>query len=148
MHRGPWMDRSELAKYWQYMEQLGIITLAAELNGEIVGHLDVLFSDELPLGSFLYLDVLRVHKAYRRRGVARALIWEAERIAREGKVNFMLVNPKEYEGPSGLTYRSCSFEKAFDTYDVKMVAGNTVIPPEIRLAPITLAKNPLLKPIP
>ncbi|MEM4610613.1 MAG: GNAT family N-acetyltransferase [Thermoproteota archaeon] len=145
MHGGPWMDRSELAKYWQHMERLGIIPLVAELNGKIVGHLDVLFSNELPLGSFLHLDVLKVHKAYRRRGVARALIQEAERIARDRKANFMLVSPQEYEGPSGLTYRNCGFEKAFDTYDVEMVVSNTVIPREIRLTPITLAKEPPVK---
>jgi hypothetical protein len=61
------------------------------------------------------------------------------------KAGFMLVSPQEYEGPSGLTYRNCGFEKAFDTYDVEMVVSNTVIPQEIRLAPITLAKEPPIK---
>ncbi|MEM2930130.1 MAG: GNAT family N-acetyltransferase [Thermoproteota archaeon] len=145
MHGGPWMDRLELAKYWRRIERLGIIPLVAELDEKIVGHLDVIFSDELPLGSFLYLDVLKVHKAYRRRGVARALIQEAERIAGDRKVIFMLVSPQEYDGPSGLTYRNCGFEKAFDTYDVEMVVGNTVISQEIRLTPITLAKEPPVK---
>ncbi|MEM2087600.1 MAG: GNAT family N-acetyltransferase [Thermoproteota archaeon] len=145
MHGGPWMDCAKLAEYWRDMERLGIIPLVAELDGKIVGHLDILFSDELPLGCFLYLDVLKVHKAHRRRGVARALIQEAEKIGRDRKVNLMLVSPKEYEGPSGLTYRNCSFEKAFDTYNVETEVSNTVIPPEIRLAPITLAKEPPLK---
>ncbi|MEM2795046.1 MAG: GNAT family N-acetyltransferase, partial [Thermofilaceae archaeon] len=96
MHGGPWMDRSELADYWKCMKRLGIIPLVAELDGKVVGHLDVIFANELPLGAFLHLDVLKVHKAYRRRGVARALIQEAERIARDRKVDFMLVIPQEY----------------------------------------------------
>lgn len=145
MHGGPWMDRSELTKYWENMERLGIIPLVAELDGKIVGHLDVLFSDELPLGSFLYLDVLKVHKAHRRRGVARALIQEAERMARSKRVGFMLVSPREYEGPSGLTYRSCGFEKAFDTYDVEILVNGAVMPSEVKLAPITLAHEPPVK---
>jgi GNAT superfamily N-acetyltransferase len=145
MHGGPWMDRLELAKYWKRIERLGIIPLVAELDGKIAGHLDIIFGDELPLGAFLYLDVLKVHKAYRRRGIARALIQEAERIAKDMKAGFMLVSPQEYEGPSGLTYRNCGFEKAFDTYDVEMMVSNTVIPQEIRLAPITLAKEPPIK---
>ncbi|MEM2059040.1 MAG: GNAT family N-acetyltransferase [Thermoproteota archaeon] len=122
-----------------------MIPLVAELDGKIVGHLDVIFSDELPLGSFLYLDILKVHKAYRRRGVARALIQEAERIARNRRVNFMLVSPQEYEGPSVLTYRSCGFERAFDTYDMEMEVSDTVIPQEIKLASITVAIEPPIK---
>ena len=74
MHGGPWMDPVALTKYWENIERLGIIPLVAEVDGKVVGHLDVVFSDELPLGRFLYLDVLTVHKAYRRRGVATTLI--------------------------------------------------------------------------
>jgi len=68
MHGGPWMDPEALAEYWKVIERLGIIPLVAEIDGKVVGHLDVVFSDELPLGRFLYLDVLTVHKAYRRGG--------------------------------------------------------------------------------
>jgi len=74
MHGGPWTDHTALTKYWEDIERLGIIPLVAEIDGKVVGHLDVIFSDELPLGHFLYLDVLTVHKTYRRRGIARALI--------------------------------------------------------------------------
>jgi len=119
VHGGWWMDSSVLTRYWKDYERLGIIPLVAEVDGKVVGHLDIIFSDELPLGHFLYLDVLTVHRAYRRRGVARALISEAENLAERKKVGFMLVAPQEYEGPSGLTYRSCGFKKAFDTYNLE-----------------------------
>jgi len=119
MHGEPWMDRQALIRYWSNIEGLGIIPLVAEIEGKVVGHPDVIIADEQPLGRFLYLDVLMVHKAYRRRGVATALIREAERLARTGKVGFMMVQPQQYEGPSGSTYRSCGFEKAFDTYQLE-----------------------------
>jgi len=119
MHGEPWMDRQALIRYWSNIERLGIIPLVAEIEGKVVGHPDVIIADEQPLGRFLYLDVLMVHKAYHRRGVATALIREAERLARTRKVGFMMVQAQQYEGPSRLTYRSCGFDKAFDTYQLE-----------------------------
>jgi GNAT superfamily N-acetyltransferase len=119
MHGGPWMDANALTRYWARIERLGIIPLVAEIDGKVVGHLDVIFSSEPQLGDFLYLDVLTVHKAYRRRGVARALIARAEKLARRKKVSFMMVQPEEYAGPSGLTYRSCGFERVFEVYHLE-----------------------------
>lgn len=137
MHGGSWMDISELTKYWDDIERLGIIPLVAEIDGKVVGHLDVIFSKELPLGHFLYLDVLMVHRAYRRRGVASSLIMEAERLARSNKVKFMLVSTQEYEGPSGSTYRSCGFERAFEVFNLEMRVNHQGIPTGIKLMSIS-----------
>ncbi|RLI26333.1 hypothetical protein DRO57_01410 [Candidatus Bathyarchaeota archaeon] len=145
MHGGPWMDPEALAEYWKVIERLGIIPLVAEIDGKVVGHLDVVFSDELPLGRFLYLDVLTVHKAYRRRGVATALIKEAEGLARERNVDFLLVQPEKYEGPSGLTYRSCGFKKAFDVYQLEIHIGHPRIPSGVQLASIPQVQEPPLR---
>jgi len=145
MHGGPWMDSEALAEYWKVIERLGIIPLVAEIDGKVVGHLDVVFSDEPPLGRFLYLDVLTVHKAYRRRGVATALIKEAEGLARERNVDFLLVQPEKYEGPSGLTYRSCGFKKAFDVYQLEAHIGHPRIPSGVQLASIPQVQEPPLR---
>jgi len=136
MHGGPWMDAGTLTRYWHHIERLGIVPLVAELNGKVVGHLDVIFSSELSLGSFLYLDVLTIHKAYRRRGVAKSLIKEAERLAKSRKARYMLVQPQQYEGPSGLTYTSCGFKKAFDVYDLEMPVNQSEIPSGVRLVSV------------
>jgi len=144
-HGGPWMDYTSLTRYWDDMERLAIIPLVAVIDGKVVGHLDVIFSDELPLGYFLYLDVLMVHKTYRRRGVATTLIKEAERLARSRKVNFMLVSPQKYEGPSGLTYRSCGFEKAFDAYHMETPITDTEIPSGVHLVSIPQIQKPPIK---
>ena len=145
MHGGPWMDPEALAEYWKVIERLGIIPLVAEIDGKVVGHLDVVFSDEPPLGRFLYLDVLTVHKAYRRRGVATALIKEAEGLARERNVDFLLVQPEKYEDPSGLTYRSCVFKKAFDIYRLETHIDRPRVPLRIQLASIPQVQEPPLR---
>jgi ribosomal protein S18 acetylase RimI-like enzyme len=145
MHGGPWMDVTALAEYWKRIERLGIKPLVAEVNGKVVGHLDVIFSDELPLGRFLYLDVLTVHKAYRRLGIASILINEAERLGKHEKAKLMLVQPEEYEGASGLTYRSCGFEKAFDTFNLKTTVNHPKIPPGTQLVSIPHTQEAPLK---
>jgi len=145
MHGGPWMDPSALARYWKTIEQLGIIPLVAEIEGKVVGHLDAIISNELPLGHFLYLDVLMVHKDYRRRGVARTLIEEAENLARLRKAGFMLVQPQQYEGPSGLTYRSCGFEKAFDAYELQTPVDHPNTPSGVQLISIPQVQEPPVK---
>lgn len=56
--------------------------LLQKYDGKVVGHLDVIISEELRFGHFLLLNALMVHKSYRRKGVATALIQEAERVTR------------------------------------------------------------------
>jgi len=136
MHGGPWMDKTALRKYWERVKRLRITSLVAETDGKVVGHLDVIFSYEHTLGRFLYLDVLTVHKAYRRKGVAKNLIKEAEKLARNRKAGSMLVEPEKYEGPSGLTYRSYGFEKAFDVYTLEASIDHQEMPHGIQLIPI------------
>jgi len=145
MHGGPWMDRSALIEYWKRMERLNIISLVAELEGKVVGHLDAIFSEEFPLGYFLYLDVLMVHKAYRRKGVARTLIKEAEKLAKSRKAKFMLVQPEEYEGPSGLTYRSCGFKKFLEVYVLETTTDVSKMPQDVCLTTIPQTQEAPLK---
>ena len=145
MHGGPWMDPVALTKYWKDIERLGIMPLVAELDGKVVGQLDVIFSEEVPLGRFLYLDVLMVHKAYRRRGVATALIEHAETLAKNRGVGFMLVSPQQYDGPSGLTYRSCGFEKAFDAYELEASIEHLEVPSQVQLISIPHIQEPPVK---
>lgn len=145
MHGGPWMDVNALAKYWARIERLGIIPLVAEFNGKVVGHLDVIFSNELVLGDFLYLDVLTVHEAYRRRGIAKALIARAEEMAKRKNVSFMMVEPEEYNGPSGLTYRSCGFERFFEPYHLETTINASKTHNDICVTMIPKAQQAPLK---
>lgn len=145
MHGGPWMDHSALARYWDDIDQLGIVPLVAEFDRRVVGHLDLIFSDEQPLGDFLYLDVLMIHKAYRRKGAATALVKEAEKLAENRKVGLMLVRPEQYEGPSGLTYRSCGFEKAFDVYEMETTISRAEIESKVQTMSIPRTQKAPIK---
>jgi len=133
VHGGPWIDLTVLRSYWEHIDRLNIIPLIAEIDEKIVGHLDVLFSDELPLGKFLFLDILAVHKEYRRRGVASELIKQAENLAKLRKVDVMLVTPQAYEGPSGLTYRNYGFKKYCDTYILEIPINHLETPSTTQL---------------
>ncbi len=145
LHGGPWMDVKALREYWKRMERLGIIPLVAELEGKVVGHLDVLFCEDPVLGRYLYLDVLMVHKEYRRRGVARALVFKAEELARERGVEKLVVQPESYEGPSGLTYRSCGFTRAYEVVDYEIRSRSKTIPGSVKLVSVAPSEPPPVK---
>ena len=127
MHGGPWMDEAALSDYWRRMERLGVIPLVAELEGKVVGHLDVIFCKDPVLGEYLYLDVLMVHRSYRRRGVARALISTAEDLAKDRGFRKLVVQPEDYEGPSGLTYRSLSFRREWEVAVLSLSPENAAL---------------------
>ena len=145
MQGGPWMDPNALRNYWKNIDRLSIIPLVAEIDGKIVGHLDVFFSEDLPLGQFLYLDVLFVHKDYRRSGVAGALIQQAENLAKLKKVGCLLVTPQKYEGPAGLTYRKYGFKKYLETFNLELPIQPLELPSEITLDTITRTQKAPIK---
>lgn len=119
------MDEAALSDYWQRMERLGVIPLVAELEGKVVGHLDVIFCKDPVLGEYLYLDVLMVHRSYRRRGVARALINAAEDLAKARGFRKLVVQPEDYEGASGLTYRSLGFRREWEVAVLSLTHKNS-----------------------
>jgi GNAT superfamily N-acetyltransferase len=145
MQGGPWMDPTALRSYWKHIDRLSIIPLVAEIDGKIVGHLDVLFSEELLLGQFLYLDVLFVHKAFRRRGVAGVLIQQAENLATLRQVDVMLVTPQAYEGPAGLTYRKYGFKKYLETFNLELSIKSLELSSEITIDTIPQTQKTPIK---
>ena len=66
-------------------------------------------------------------------------------MARERNVDFLLVQPEKYEGPSGLTYRSCGFKKAFDIYRLETHISHPRIPSGVQLASIPQVQEPPLR---
>lgn len=95
---GPWMSVETLAIHLNNLLLDDQLVAVAELDGEIIGEVEVLFSEE-PIGGELrriaHVDVIEVHPDYRGRGVGRALIEFVEEIARERKVQFLTVQPDE-----------------------------------------------------
>ncbi len=95
---GPWMSVETLAIHLNNLLLDDQLVTVAELDGKIIGEVEVLFSEE-PIGGELrriaHVDVIEVHPDYRGRGIGRALIEFVEEIARERNVQFLTVQPDE-----------------------------------------------------
>lgn len=99
-HRGPWMSVETCAIHLNYLLVSGQCPLVAELEGRIVGELELYVGEETGvLGRTGFIDVLVVHRDYRRRGVGRALVERAREIARAGGCDTLSVWPEEEAVP-------------------------------------------------
>lgn len=108
-HGGPWMSIETCAININNILINNQYPLVAELNGKIVGELELYIGEEGGLlGKCGYIDVLEVHKDYRRRGVGKALVNKAVEIAKEHKCDTVAVWPvKEAVG----FYRKCGISE-------------------------------------
>ncbi len=144
MHGGPYEDIGLLNEYWNELKLYSVIPLVAEIDGKVVGHLDIIPSREPFLGRFLWLDVLMVHREYRRRGVATALTESAEDIAKTKGITEIIVTPQDQEGPSGLLYRKLSYSKFQDIHKVEIKDFENEMPKDIALLNTNLNQEPPL----
>ncbi len=95
---GPWMSVETLAIHLNNLLLDGQLVAVAELNGKIVGEVEVLFSEEPIKGEIRrigHVDVIEVHPDYRRTGVGRALMEFVEDIAREREAEMLTAQPEE-----------------------------------------------------
>ncbi|WP_240921881.1 GNAT family N-acetyltransferase [Thermococcus sp. ES12] len=99
---GPWMSVETCAVHINNLLLDDQLVALAELNGTIVGEVEVLFSEERIAGRVRkigHVDVIEVHPGYRGRGIGRLLLEFVEEIARERKVEMLTVQPdKSAEG--------------------------------------------------
>ncbi|WP_456421379.1 N-acetyltransferase family protein [Thermococcus sp.] len=95
---GPWMSVETLAIHINNLLLDNQLVAVAELDGKIVGEVEVLFSEEPVLGRQMriaHVDVIEVHPDYRGRGIGRALMGFVEAIAKERKAQLLTVSPDE-----------------------------------------------------
>ncbi|NJE30809.1 GNAT family N-acetyltransferase [Thermococcus sp. 18S1] len=95
---GPWMSVETLAVHINNLLLDNQLVAVAELDGEIVGEMEVLFSEEPINGRLMpiaHIDVIEVHPDYRSRGIGRALIEFVEEIARERGARLLTVQPDD-----------------------------------------------------
>jgi GNAT superfamily N-acetyltransferase len=93
---GPWMSFETCVSYIGFLLAAGQYPLVAEVNGKIVGEIEVFIGEEpLPLGKNACISVLEVAKDCRRRGVGRALVSEAIRLAEEQECRFIVTSPEQ-----------------------------------------------------
>ena len=93
-HGGPWMSVETCAVHINYLLTHGQYPLVAELNGRVVGELELYVGEERGvLGRTAFIDVLEVHRDFRGVGVGRSLINRAREIAEEHECNTLSVWP-------------------------------------------------------
>jgi len=81
---GPWMNKETCAVYLNYMLSAGQPVLVAEVDTKIAGEIDVFVGEEPPpLERNACISVLEVAKNFRRKGVGKALVRRAIRLAKK-----------------------------------------------------------------
>ncbi|WFO74827.1 GNAT family N-acetyltransferase [Desulfurococcaceae archaeon MEX13E-LK6-19] len=106
-HGGPWMSIETCAIHINYVLVHNQYPLVALLDGKIVGELELYIGKEKGvLGKTAFIDILEVHRDYRRRGIGRSLVNKAIEIAKERNCDTVSVWPaKEAVG----FYKKCGF---------------------------------------
>lgn len=108
-HGGPWMSVETCAIHLNYVLTSGQYPLVAELEGKVVGELELYIGEERSvLGKTAFIDILVVHRDFRRRGIGRALIKEARKLALEKKCNTLSVWPDKRAVPF---YKKCGLKE-------------------------------------
>ncbi|NJE03381.1 GNAT family N-acetyltransferase [Thermococcus sp. MV11] len=95
---GPWTSVETLAVHINNLLLDDQLVAVAELDGKIVGEVEVLFSEEPVLGRQMriaHVDVIEVHPDYRGRGIGRALVEFVEDVARERGAEMLTVQPDD-----------------------------------------------------
>ncbi|WP_099210179.1 GNAT family N-acetyltransferase [Thermococcus henrietii] len=116
---GPWMAVETLSIHLNNLLLDDQLVAVAELNGKVVGEVEVLFSEESINGEIRrigHVDLIEVHPDYRRKGVGRALMEFVEDVARERGVEMLTVQP---EGEAEGFYKKLGF-------NVEVFEGTTV----------------------
>ena len=92
---GVWMHGNSCAEHIELFRKYGGEIFVAEVDGKVVGHIEVIPDFSQDPGEYLYISVLMVHRKYRRRGIGTKLVGVAEDYARERGLHYVVVNSEE-----------------------------------------------------
>ncbi|MBO8174717.1 MAG: GNAT family N-acetyltransferase [Thermococcus sp.] len=98
LHGGPWMSIETCAIHLNNLILNGQIPLVAEIEGKIIGELELFISEERINGrtkKIAHIDVLEVHREFRGQGIGRELVEAAEELARKEKCELLTVTPEK-----------------------------------------------------
>ncbi|ASJ16622.1 hypothetical protein A3L04_05830 [Thermococcus chitonophagus] len=117
---GPWMSVETCSIHLNYLFLHNQPVLVAELEGKIVGEIELLIEEEMLLDRLRRIcnaDVLMVHREFRGRGIGRALMQKAEEIARARECDVIVVTP---EDRSYSFYERLGYKKLLENHVVKI----------------------------
>lgn len=107
------LTRDEAAVYWRKMcaevEARSLVVLIARTAGRIVGSVQLALAPQPNGAHRAEVRRLLVHRSVRRQGLGRALMLEAERIARELGRTLLLLNTRTGDPPEQL-YRDLGYK--------------------------------------
>ncbi len=93
-HGGPWMSVETCAIHLNYLLTWNQYPLVALIDNRVVGELELYIGyEEGLLGTHSFIDVLEVHRDFRRRGIGRRLVEKAIEISRERECETIAVWP-------------------------------------------------------
>jgi len=108
-HGGPWMSIETCAIHLNYLLLAKQYPIVAEIDGKVVGELEVYVGEEKGLlGKTAFIDVMVIHKDYRRRGIGREMIAFVRELAIKHECNTLSVWPEKDAVPF---YEKCGLDK-------------------------------------
>ncbi|MFD1887226.1 GNAT family N-acetyltransferase [Paenibacillus wenxiniae] len=107
----PPVSVAKAEQYWRSVPDEDVIVLIAEIDGQLAGTVQIHLCNK-PNGMHrAEIAKLMVHPSFRRRGIARLLMDQAEQYARE-KERILLVLDTRDGDPSNTLYRSLGYIQA------------------------------------
>ncbi|HZW48774.1 MAG TPA: GNAT family N-acetyltransferase [Bacillota bacterium] len=134
-HGGAWMSPELCAIHLNRLLLQGHIPLVAELNGEIVGELELIIGDDPLYGYNANLSVMYVHADYRGQGVGTLMMQDALELL--GQIGCETLTT--YDPAAASFYEKFAMQKETDYYKI-MVATQRLPAQPIRSRTISLRK--------
>ena len=95
-HGGPWMSIETCSIHLNYVLTSNQYPLVALLNDRVVGDLELYIGEESSLlGKTGFIDVLQVHRDYRKKGIGKALVKKAKDICIDHDCDTLSVWPEK-----------------------------------------------------
>ncbi|MBT2648396.1 GNAT family N-acetyltransferase [Bacillus sp. ISL-34] len=107
----PPMKRSEAIDYWESALNPDVILFVAKLQGEIVGSVQLHLCAKRNGSHRAEIAKLMTHNRYRRNGIGRSLMLEAEKRARQEGRTLLVLDTREGD-PSNSLYTSLGYIQA------------------------------------
>jgi len=103
--------KSFLEKDVEEMSRGNKVRLVAEINGEVIGNLEIFFSRHPLTFHIADISTVVVNPAFRRRGIATRMIESALQIAEEKKIEIVKIDVEAKNTPAIGLYRKVGFKE-------------------------------------
>ena len=104
----PPLGRAAAEQYWRSVLAPGIVLLVAELDGHLVGTVQLHLATRPNATHRAEVAKLMVHPAYQRRGYGQRLMQAIEALARQEHRSLLMLDTRESD-PSNALYRSMGY---------------------------------------